>query len=98
MSRLRSSWPRRWPSSGPSVALLASPQGAEELAHVADQQVGDLHGGEVAATVELRPVDDGVGPFGEAPDREGDLAREDRHAGGGHRRLLRRAPAAAVRG
>lgn len=32
----------------------------EELAHVGDQQVWLLHGGEVAAAVELGPVHDGV--------------------------------------
>jgi hypothetical protein len=31
---------------------------AEELPHVADQQIERLHGGEVAAGVELRPVHD----------------------------------------
>src|SRR5262245_43048953 len=35
-------------------------QGAEVRADVADEQIGRLHGGEVAAAVELRPVPDGV--------------------------------------
>jgi hypothetical protein len=33
-----------------------SPEAAEELPHVADQEVGDFHSGEVPAPVELRPV------------------------------------------
>jgi hypothetical protein len=40
--------------------LLASPEAAEELPHVADQEVGDLHSGEVAAFVELRPMGHGA--------------------------------------
>ena len=33
-----------------------SPEAAEELPHVADQEIGDFHSGEVPAPVELRPV------------------------------------------
>jgi hypothetical protein len=41
---------------------------AEEAAHVADQQVGGFHGGEVATAVELGPVDDVVAALGVAAD------------------------------
>jgi hypothetical protein len=36
------------------VVLLAKP--AEELAYVTDEEVGHLHGREVATPIELRPV------------------------------------------
>jgi DNA-binding IclR family transcriptional regulator len=45
-----------------------------------------LHCGEVAAVVELRPVDDLVVPLRGAPDGLRDVAREDRDAGRGGRR------------
>ena len=38
----------------------------EALANVRDEEVGRLHGGEVAADVELRPVDDRVARLAEA--------------------------------
>jgi pimeloyl-ACP methyl ester carboxylesterase len=57
------------------VGDRAAPAGSsaeppEEIAHVADQEVGYLHGGEVTAAVELGPVHDVVGLLGEAPDRQ----------------------------
>jgi hypothetical protein len=57
----------------------ASSEAAEEAAPVADEQFGGLHRGEVAAAVELRPVDDVVVAFSEPAD--GDVVRsEDRDA------------------
>jgi len=47
---------------------VGSAEAAEELPHVTDEQVGCFQGCEVAAAVELRPVHDGVGLVGEAPD------------------------------
>ena len=38
----------------------ASAEAAEEAAYVADEEAGDLHGGEVSAAVEFRPVVDVV--------------------------------------
>ncbi len=58
----------------PQLAVGVSAEPPEELAHVADQEVGHLHGSEVTATVELGPVHDVVGLLGETPDRWGDLA------------------------
>src|SRR5262249_11987864 len=55
--------------------LVASAELAEELPHIADQQVGCFHGGEVAAAAELGPVHDVVVAFGGGPDGGG---------GGGH--------------
>src|SRR5215472_18889415 len=63
-------------------ALRRSSEAPEELPDVADQQVGLLHGREVAAAVKLRPVHDVVRPLGEGPDRADDLLRKDRHPGG----------------
>src|SRR5215213_8056638 len=73
-----------------------SPKLAEELAHVAYQQVGRFQGREVAAAVELRPVDDVVALLGEAPDR--DVLGEDRHPSGhrGGRRPVARVHALVV--
>jgi hypothetical protein len=42
---------------------------AEERANVLDQEIGGFHGGEVAAPVELRPVDDVGGDRGQLGDR-----------------------------
>jgi hypothetical protein len=50
-----------------AVASRESTNAAEELAHVADEEVGRFEGG-VAAAVELRPVHDRVLAFGEPPD------------------------------
>jgi hypothetical protein len=44
---------RRWRPAGRAEATARSAQPAEEGAHVADEQVGGFHGGEVAAAVEL---------------------------------------------
>src|SRR5829696_8677022 len=53
---------------------------AEELPHIADQQVWCFHGGEVAAAAELGPVHDVVVAFSQRPD--GGVAGEHRHRGG----------------
>jgi hypothetical protein len=50
---------------------------AEELPHIADQQVGCLHGGEVTAAAELGPVHHVVVAFGEGPD--GEVIGKHRH-------------------
>lgn len=53
----------------------------EEPPHVANQQVGHLMGGVVAAAIELLPVDDVlVVAFGEAADRV-EVVGENGHAG-----------------
>ena len=49
---------------------------AEECADVADEQIGLLHRGKVAATIELRPMDDVIALLGVAAD--GDIFGEDR--------------------
>jgi hypothetical protein len=83
---------------GDRAAPAGSPaEPAEEIAHVADQEVGYLHGGEVTTAVELGPVHDVVGLLGEAPDRRCDLPWEDRHAGG-YDRGRRGTPIAAAAG
>ena len=46
-----------------------SAQGPAEGADIVGEQVGDLHGGEVAATVEFRPVLDRAERIHQAPDR-----------------------------
>src|SRR5215208_5526001 len=69
----------------PRPRLWHLPEPAEEPPHVVDQQVGCLHGGEVPAARELRPVDDIVVLFGVTAD--GDVLGEDRYAGGHARRL-----------
>ena len=51
----------------------------EELPDVADEQIGRLHGGEVTAALEDRPVRDAVLALGERAD--GAIHREHRHAG-----------------
>src|SRR5215204_7685375 len=60
--------PQTWPGSAPTRTPVVrnpdcpvhvgnrSPERAEEPAHVADEQVRGLHGGEVAAAIELGPV------------------------------------------
>src|SRR5215217_8267826 len=54
----------------PAGAARSSAEAAEELADVADEQVGSIVGGPVAAAVELAPGDDvGVVAFGELADR-----------------------------
>src|SRR4029450_7185865 len=62
----------------------------EELAQVADQQVGSVRGGEVAAPIERRPVPDVVRALGERPDRP-EVVGEHRDAG---RRVVRHLPIA----
>jgi hypothetical protein len=57
---------------------LASPEAAEELPHVGDQEVGDFHSGEVAAFVELRPM--GHGALGVHHTPEDRVGVEDRRA------------------
>jgi hypothetical protein len=53
-----------------TLTSAASPEAAEELAEVTDQQVGGVVGGPVAAAVELVPGDDvGVVALGEPADR-----------------------------
>ncbi len=44
------------PSKDRGGKALASPEAAEERPHVTDQEVGFLHGSEVAAAVELGPL------------------------------------------
>jgi multiple sugar transport system permease protein len=55
----------------------ASAELAEEVPHIADQQVGCFHGGEVPAAAELGPVHHVVVAFGEGPD--GEVIGEHRH-------------------
>ena len=50
-------------------AAVVSAQLAEELPDVVDEQVGGLHGGEVAAAAEFGPVHDSVFELDSAPDR-----------------------------
>src|SRR3712207_2665343 len=77
-------WPGRAPMRTPFVrnpdcpvhAGNRSPERAEELAHVADEQVRGLHGGEVAAAVELGPVLDLVLGVHHLPHER--LGREER--------------------
>ncbi len=57
----------------------ASAELAEEFPHVADQEVGCFHRGEVAAAAELGPMHHVVGALGEGPD--GGVAGEHRHRG-----------------
>jgi hypothetical protein len=57
----------------------ASADLAEEFPHVADQEVGCFHGGEVAAAAELGPVHHVVVAVGEGPD--GGVTGEHRHRG-----------------
>src|SRR5262249_39016224 len=55
------------------------PKGPEERPHVADQEIGHLHRGEVAAAVKLRPVDDVVTAL--AVPADGVVLGEHRHPG-----------------
>src|SRR5260221_13920960 len=87
---------RRAQASGWSV-YSGSTELAEECAQVTDEEVGLLHGSEVTAAVELRPVHDVVRLLGEAADRTGDLPREDSQAGR-RCRDLRRAKGARAGG
>ena len=61
-----------------SDEALASPEAAEELPHVADQEVRDFHSGEVSAFVELRPM--GHGALGVHHTPEDRVGVEDCHA------------------
>src|SRR5919198_6078872 len=74
------------------AATLVSAKPAEEPADVADQEIRRLHGREVAAAVELRPVYDVVAALPVAPD--GDVLGEHRHTGRRRAGLL--APGAGV--
>src|SRR6266487_2131567 len=47
-----------------------SPEATEEHAHVADEQLRHLHGREVAAVIEVRPVHDVVAALSVAADRD----------------------------
>src|SRR4051812_21237167 len=59
-----------------------SSNGAEEAAHLVDERLGLLEGGEVPAAVELLvPTDVRVPLLAPAPRRSDDLARVDRDAG-----------------
>ena len=76
-------------------AAVVSAQLAEELPDVADEQVGGLHGGEVAAAAEFGPVHDSVFELDSAPDRH--IQGEHRDPGR-HRGTLTRAPGSGMRG
>src|SRR5215467_5343311 len=85
-----STGPRRQPT--PWLAFeSACAKSPKELADVANKQVGLLHSGEVAAAIELRPVNDVVRSLGKAPNRRRDLVREHRYPGR-HRGQLDLAP------
>src|ERR1022692_1057268 len=85
--------PGEWGWRGPSLTR-ASAQLTEELPDIPDERARCLQGGEVAAQVEIGPVNDIVIALGEAPD--GDIAGEYRHAGR-HRGWLRQlAPGAGA--
>src|SRR5688572_8016027 len=64
---------------GHATTVVASAEPTEELAYVADQQARRFHRGEVAAAVEVGPVDDGVAVLGVAAD--GDILGERGDAG-----------------
>ena len=63
----------------PCRVIGASAELAEEFPHVADQEVGCFHRGEVAAAAELGPMHDVVVALGEGPD--GGVAGKHRHRG-----------------
>ena len=67
------------PGRMPCRVTGASAELAEEFPHVADQEVGCFHRGEVAAAVELGPMHHVVVALGEGPD--GGVAGEHRHRG-----------------
>ncbi len=75
-----------------------SAKGSEGLSKIADQEVGFFHGGEVTASVELGPAHDVVRRFGEPPDRQGDVAREDSDRRGYEACLLGLAQSGCSRG
>src|SRR5579872_147626 len=58
---------------------ITLPKRAEERTDVADEEIGRFHRGEVAATLELRPVDDVVAALSVAAD--GDVLSENGDAG-----------------
>jgi hypothetical protein len=49
------------PTTPADAAALVSPDAAEECTHVADQEVGCFHGGEVAAALPDRGIGERVG-------------------------------------
>src|SRR5262245_48044967 len=71
---------------GPPPAVMLD--AGEELADIAGEFFGRLHGGEVPAVIELAPVGDVVGPFGEPADRPDDFVRERRDPQRDGRRFL----------
>ncbi len=77
---LRSGGGRLLHSRPPAAAATgASAELAEEFPHVADQEVGCFHCGEVAAAAELGPLHHVVVALGEGPD--GGVAGEHGHRG-----------------
>src|SRR5579863_3937649 len=88
-------WIGRSSGQGSRRRLRAgSAEGPEEFSYVGDEEAGCFHGGEVPAAVELAPVHDVVFPLGNGPD--GDVHREDRHAGGNSGGLVRLSPASGA--
>src|SRR6266511_6088089 len=77
----------------PPRSSSGSPEWPEEIPEVSDEQLRRVHGGEVPAAVEHRPVDDVVRAFGEPPDGV-EVVLEHGHAG---RHRVRRIPVPGTR-
>jgi len=77
------------------MAVVVSSELAEEVPDVVDEQIGGLHGGEVAAAAEFGPVHDCVLELDSAPDRhiQGEHRDPRRHRG-----TLTGAPGSGMRG